>query len=70
MNFDVIEETRINLGITRKTICEVLSVDKSTYSRWVNHKFEPNHSTIVMLCNYLDIDISKVLDDKERNFLD
>jgi transcriptional regulator with XRE-family HTH domain len=69
MNFDIIEETRLNLGITRKTICEFLSVDKSTYSRWVNHKFEPNHSTIVMLCNYLDIDIRKVLTDEDNDFL-
>lgn len=60
IDFKTIEEIRLNKNISVLDMCEILEINKSTYSRWINYKIDPGATKLKKLCDLLEINISEI----------
>ena len=58
-------------GLTQAKLGELMSVNQTTISRWLNGKREPDYQSLIMLCGFLDESPNSLLgyDEEETHSL-
>lgn len=63
-----LKRIRESKGITRKEISEEMYISEETIRRIEKGENDPRLSTLLPICNYLDIDINDVINDKKFEY--
>ena len=63
-----LRKIRESRGITRKEIAEKMYISEETIRRIEKEENDPRLSTLIPICNYLDIDLEDVINGKEFDY--
>ena len=62
-NFQLLDETRIEKGVTIENVCKSAEINPSTWHRMINGDIKkPKLETIARICKYLDINMNDLID--------
>ena len=64
MNFDKIEEVRIEKGLSCYELCHMADVNQGSYSKWRKKKFNPSMNNLYKICKALNIDMKELISTK------
>ncbi|ADZ83199.1 helix-turn-helix domain-containing protein [Cellulosilyticum lentocellum] len=62
-----IKEIRKSKGFSQAYMAEKIGVNRTTYSNYENNNREPNLKTIEKICEILDVTISDIVSDTQKN---
>ncbi len=54
-------------SLTQKKLAELLNVNQTSISRWINGNREPDYNTLLLLCAYLDESPNELLGYDEKD---
>ena len=61
----LIKYKRMEMGYTQKQFAKILLINQSTYSKIENGYVEPSFMNLQLICKYLEIDLTEILELKK-----
>ena len=62
-----LKEVLKNKGITQKELARALGIPYTTLNNWIRGAADPNLSSLIILANYLDVDLHWLITGKYQN---